>query len=92
MIRANLSNSTEGGRKGRALTKWRRNGCARPNPDKNLQKPLRSKTSDRIYYRRCLPPKNPAGHREANRRIAKVHHSHRYPQKIRLSIIRGGST
>jgi len=51
-----------------------------PKPFTDLQKPLRSETSHWVDYRHCLPPENPAGHRKANRRIAKVHYSHEYPQ------------
>jgi hypothetical protein len=62
---------------GRALTKWRRNGAhaqARKNP---LQQTLRAEPRHRIDY--CLPLKNPAGHRKANRRIEQMHLSHIHP-------------
>jgi hypothetical protein len=91
MIWANLGNSTEGGSKGRALTKWKRNGCARPSLT-NLQKPLRSETSHWVDYWHCLPPENPAGHRKAYRRIAKVHHSHEIPPSSASITCRGGTT
>ena len=51
-----------------------------PKPRKTvLQESLRSKARNWVDYRNLLPPKNPAGHREAKRRIAKMHESHIHP-------------
>ena len=89
----NLGNSTSGaGSAGRAMTKWRRNGCARPSSTKLLQKALSSKPTDWISNR--LPLENPACHREANCRITEMHHPHKAPsQSDRLSLtLRGGTS
>jgi hypothetical protein len=86
MIRANLGNSyfREEQRSKGARKQWARademeaQRGARPSPEKNvLQKTLRTKPFDWVDY--CLPLENPAGHREANSRIAQMHHSHIYP-------------
>jgi hypothetical protein len=45
-----------------------------------LQKALRPKPCDWIYDWQTLPPEYPAGHRKAYRRIAQMHHSHKYLQ------------
>jgi hypothetical protein len=83
-IRANLGNTTAAlprhrKAKGRALTKWRRNGAhaqARRKPF--LQKALGTKLSHRIDN--WLPFENPASHREANCRVTEMHYSHNHPQ------------
>src|SRR5579871_5383819 len=79
--------------KGRATTKWRRNGCARPSPENPLQKALRPEPCNWVSYRLCLPPENPAGHRKANCRITQVHHSHKTPPNPARSVFtfRGGT-
>ncbi len=45
-----------------------------------LQKALRTEPSNWVRDRETLPPENPAGHRKAYRRVAQMHHSHKYPQ------------
>jgi hypothetical protein len=59
-----------------------RNGAQRERTPKlvRLQKALRPKPCDWVYDWQTLPPEYPAGHRKAYRRIAQMHHSHRYPQ------------
>jgi len=50
-----------------------------PKPEQtDLQKPLRTKTLNRIYCK-CLPLEEPAGHRKANCRVTKMNHSHTRP-------------
>ena len=67
------------------MTKWRRNGCARPKPKNLLQKALRPEPRNRIYYRLSLPPKYPAGHRKPKGRVTQVHESHKH-LPIRLDL------
>ena len=60
-----------------------------PKPRKTLQKSLRPEPRYWIYNRHCLPPENPAGHRKANRRVTKVHYSHKHPPSGLLAHLRG---
>ena len=83
MTWANLSNSTSGPRK-----QWARvdesGGAtgARAQARKTvLQKALRPKTSN--WVDDCLPLEDPASHRKANCRVAKMHHFHIHPQSDR---------
>jgi hypothetical protein len=51
-----------------------------PKLESALKKALRAEPFDRVCDRQSLPLENPAGHRKAYRRIAQMHHSHKYPQ------------
>jgi hypothetical protein len=63
---------------GARLTKWMRNGCARPAPSyRFLQKALRPKPDHWIDD--WLSLENPTCHRKANRRITQMHHLHKTP-------------
>jgi len=55
-----------------------------PKLESALQKALRAEPGDRVCDWQSLPLENPAGHRKAYRRIAQMHHSHKYPNQDRL--------
>jgi hypothetical protein len=57
-----------------------RNEAHAPKLQLPLQQARHTKTGNRIYHRRRLPPENPTGHREAQRRISQMHELHKSPQ------------
>jgi hypothetical protein len=58
---------------------------------RSLQKARRPKPRNRVRYRQCLTPENPARHRKSHRRVAQMHDPHTYPQ-IQISWFREGGT
>ena len=58
-----------------------------------LQESLRSEPSHWVDHGCCLPPKDPTGHREAQRRIPQMHDLHSHPQiPLDLFCFRGGTS